>query len=105
MERKLKLIGWLVAGALTVSPTMADARPGDENHGVRDQAWEDEREERKSKIGTESGDDVVHILQGAEADSPWNMRIELETGRFTLTSAHSDVGYVAFGQCSSRLLK
>jgi len=62
-------------------------------------------EERVSKIGTESGDDVVHILQGAEDGKPWSIRVKLETGAFTLTSADSDVGYVAFGLCSSTLLK
>jgi hypothetical protein len=62
-------------------------------------------EERTSMIGTESGDDTVHILQGAEDGRPWSMRVTLETGAFTLTSADSDAGYVAFGLCSSTLLK
>ncbi len=61
-------------------------------------------EERLSKIGAESGDDTMHVLQGVDAGTPWNIRIELETGRFTMTSARSDVGYVAFGLCSSKLL-
>ncbi len=61
-------------------------------------------EERSSKIGAESGDDTMHVLQGVDAGTPWNIRIELETGRFTMTSARSDVGYVAFGLCSSKLL-
>ena len=62
-------------------------------------------EERTSKIGTESGDDAVHILQGTEEGRTWSMRVKLETGAFTLTSADADVGYVAFGSCSSTLLK
>lgn len=61
-------------------------------------------EERTSKIGTDMGDDAVHILQGAEDGRPWSLRVKLDTGAFTLTSADSDVGYVAFGLCSSSLL-
>ena len=62
-------------------------------------------EERKSKIVSESGDDSVHILQGAENGRPWSLRVDLGTGAFTLSSSDADVGYVAFGLCSSNLLK
>lgn len=61
-------------------------------------------EERSSKIGAESGDNTFHVLQGVDDGNPWNMRIGLESGRFTLTSATSDTGYIAFGLCSSKLL-
>ena len=62
-------------------------------------------EERSSKIDGESGDDTVHVLHGIDAWNAWTIRIDLETGRFILTSAQSEVGYVAFGLCSSKLLK
>ena len=62
-------------------------------------------EERSSKIGAESGDDKTHVLQGVDDGNPWNMRIELKTGHFTMTSALSGIGFVAFGLCSSKLLK
>lgn len=61
-------------------------------------------EERESKIEGEWGDDAVHVLHGIDQSKPWSMRVNLTTGRFTLTSAQEDVGYVAFGTCSSRLL-
>lgn len=61
-------------------------------------------EERVSQIGSESGDDATHVLQGVDQGAPWSMLIDLATGRFTLTSARGDAGYVAFGLCSSRIL-
>jgi len=62
-------------------------------------------EERTSVIGTDTGDDAVHVLQGSEDGKPWSMRVDIETGRFTLTSAQPDAGYLAFGLCSSSILK
>ena len=61
-------------------------------------------EERSSKIGAEAGDDDFHVLQGIDAGSPWNIRVDLKSGRFVLTSAQPDAGFVAFGLCSSTLL-
>lgn len=61
-------------------------------------------EERISKIGSESGNDATHVLQGVDEGTPWSMLIDLATGRFTLASARGDAGYVAFGLCSSRIL-
>jgi hypothetical protein len=62
-------------------------------------------EERKSKIDGEWGDDSVHVLHGIDESKPWSIRVDLATGRFTLTSAQEGVGYIAFGTCSSRLLE
>ena len=62
-------------------------------------------EERTSRIGSESGDDAVHVLQGVDAGNPWSIRVDLKTGRFSLTSAQLEAGFVAFGICSSKLLK
>ena len=62
-------------------------------------------EERSSKIGAESGDDTFHILQGIDVGSPWSIRFDIKTGRFSLTSAQPVAGFVAFGICSSKLLK
>ncbi|CTQ55339.1 hypothetical protein LP7551_03880 [Roseibium album] len=61
-------------------------------------------ETRTSKIASEMEGDGVHILHGAEDGRPWSIRIDLETGRFTLASAHDDLGFVAFGICSSGLM-
>lgn len=61
-------------------------------------------ETRTSKIASEIEGDGVHILQGSEDGRPWSMRIDLETGRFSLASAHDDLGFVAFGVCSSGLM-
>ncbi len=65
----------------------------------------DSGEERVSEIGSEGGDDTSHVLQGIDQGNPWSMRIDLETGRFTLTSAQPESGYVAFGLCSARILE
>ena len=62
-------------------------------------------EQRKSKISGEWGDDAVHVLHGIDEGKPWSIRVDLATGRFTLTSAQEEVGYVAFGTCSSRLIE
>lgn len=61
-------------------------------------------EQRSSAIGTETGDDAVHTLQGVDGGAAWSMRIDLADGRFTLVSALKATGYVAFGSCSSALL-
>lgn len=61
-------------------------------------------EERQSKIGSEAGDDTSHVLQGIDRGNPWSMRIDLESGRFVLTSAQPESGYVAFGLCSAKIL-
>lgn len=61
--------------------------------------------ERSSKIGSEAGDDAHHILQGVDEGAPWSIRIDLETGRFVLTSAQAEAGYVGFGLCSARILE
>ncbi len=61
-------------------------------------------ETRTSKIASELEGDGLHILQGSEDGSPWSMRIDLETGRFSLVSAQDNLGFVAFGYCSSTLM-
>lgn len=61
--------------------------------------------ERVSEIGGEWGDGATHVLHGIDESNPWSLRVNLTTGRFTLTSAQADTGYVAFGSCSSRLLE
>jgi hypothetical protein len=61
--------------------------------------------ERTSKIAGESGDDASHVLHGIDDGNPWSLRVNLTTGRFTLTSAQEDVGYIAFGLCSAKMLK
>ncbi len=61
-------------------------------------------ETRTSKIASETEGDGVHILQGAEDGRPWSIRIDLKTGRFSLVSAQDDLGFVAFGDCSSELM-
>lgn len=61
-------------------------------------------ETRSSDIGSETEADGVHVLQGFEDGHPWSMRIDLEAGRFTLVSAHDDLGFAAFGFCSSEML-
>jgi len=60
--------------------------------------------ERSSKIGSESGDDAHHVMQGVEGGEPWSMRVDLKTGRFTLANVQPDAGYVAFGVCSAKIL-
>lgn len=60
--------------------------------------------ERTSQIGVQSGDDAHHIVQGMDEGTAWSMVIDLETGQFTIASAHADVGYTAFGVCSASLL-
>jgi hypothetical protein len=60
---------------------------------------------RSSKIESESGDENSHVLQGVDDGNPWSVRIDLTTGRFTLTSAQPDTGYVAFGLCSAGILE
>lgn len=60
--------------------------------------------ERTSKIGGEGSDETSHVLHGMDSGNPWSMRVDLASGQFTLTSAQPEVGYVAFGICSSRLL-
>lgn len=64
----------------------------------------DSGEERESRIGSMASDDQAYSLQGIDQGNPWSMRIEAESGRFTLTSAQADAGYVAFGLCSARIL-
>jgi len=59
---------------------------------------------RRSKIGSEAEADGIFMLHGAEDGRPWSMRIDLESGRFTLVSAQDDLGFVAFGNCSSELM-
>jgi len=61
--------------------------------------------ERLSEIGGEWGDGATHVLHGIDEGNPWSLRVNLTTGRFTLTSAQEHTGYVAFGSCSSRLLE
>ncbi len=61
-------------------------------------------EERVSKIIGEAVDEDALMLQGIDGQHAWNMRIELATGHFVLTSAAPDAGYVAFGLCSSKIL-
>jgi len=61
--------------------------------------------ERISQIGGEWGNDATHVLYGIDEGDPWSFRVNLETGRFTLTSAQEGVGFVAFGLCSSRVLE
>lgn len=63
----------------------------------------DTGEERASLIGSEDGDDTMHVLQGVDQGHPWSLRVSLETGRFTLTVAEADTGFVAFGVCSTAL--
>ena len=62
-------------------------------------------EERTSKIGSETDGEGFHVLQGVDEGAPWSLLIDLSTGRFTLTSARAEAGYVAFGLCSSRILE
>lgn len=61
-------------------------------------------EERVSTIGSETGDANMHVLQGVDADVAWTMQISLEDGGFTMTAARFDVGYIAFGVCTSSML-
>jgi hypothetical protein len=63
----------------------------------------DTGEERASEIGSEAGDDTMHVLQGVDQGHPWSLRVALETGRFTLTIAEPETGFVAFGICSTAL--
>jgi len=62
-------------------------------------------EERVSKIGGDAGDEKTHILHGVDQGNPWSMLVDLETGRFTLTSTQRDVAFVAFGLCSASILQ
>jgi hypothetical protein len=62
-------------------------------------------DERSSKIESESGDENSHVLQGVDDGNPWSIRIDLNTGRFSLSSAQPDTGYIAFGLCSANILK
>lgn len=60
--------------------------------------------ERTSKIGGEAGNEAMHMLSGIDDGNPWSIRVDLTTGHFTLTSAQAEVGYIAFGICSSKIL-
>lgn len=61
--------------------------------------------ERISKIAGEAGDEASHVIHGIDEGNPWSLRVNLTTGRFTLTSAQEGVGYVAFGLCSASMLE
>ncbi len=61
-------------------------------------------EERKSEIVGEIGDDSTLMIQGFDGAHAWNMRLDLTSGHFVLTSAADDAGYVAFGLCSTNIL-
>ena len=61
--------------------------------------------ERSSIIGGEAGGEGFQILQGVDGEAPWSIRVDLKTGRFVLTSAQAEAGYIGFGFCSARLLE
>jgi hypothetical protein len=61
-------------------------------------------ETRSSPIGSEVVGEGVHILHGDEDGHPWSLRIDLGSGRFTLVTARDDLGFVAFGVCTTALI-
>ncbi len=62
-------------------------------------------EMRTSPIGFEAESDDALILQGMEDGLAWSMRVSLETERFAFVAAREDIGFTAFGVCSSSLLE
>jgi hypothetical protein len=61
-------------------------------------------DERVSAIGSETGNATMHVLQGVDGEVAWTMHISLEDGGFTMTAAQVDVGFIAFGVCTSSML-
>lgn len=60
-------------------------------------------DERRSPISSVIDLEEAFLLQGTDAGNGWSMRIGVENGRFVLARSHAQVGYVAFGVCSSAL--
>jgi hypothetical protein len=61
--------------------------------------------ERRSDIGSITTLETTAILQGVDGGNAWSMHVDLQNGRFSLTSAGNDEAFIAFGSCSARILE
>ncbi|MDJ0847297.1 MAG: hypothetical protein QNK04_02845 [Myxococcota bacterium] len=61
-------------------------------------------EVRKSKIGSSSEEADALVLNGIDDGHPWAMRVDVESGNFTLTVLRDDEGFLGFGVCSAKIL-
>jgi hypothetical protein len=69
------------------------------------QAQRQGEEPRASAIASILVADNLRVLQGAEFGTGWTMVLDLSTGAATVTAARAQEGFVAFGTCTSALLK
>ncbi len=76
----------------------------DVSDGVIESRRED-GEVRTSKIASSSDHSDALVLQGNDEGHPWAMRIDRDTGEFTLNVLRGDEAFVGFGVCSAKMLK
>ncbi len=76
--------------------------------GLKDrtvQAHRQGAEPRTSAVSSLIAEGPVRVLQGAELGTGWTLVIDTSTGSATITASRAQEGFVAFGTCTSGLLK
>ena len=59
---------------------------------------------RTSKIAASSDESDALVLNGIDDGHPWAMRVDVESGNFTLTVLRAEEGFLGFGVCSAKIL-
>jgi len=76
--------------------------------GLKDRTVQAQRqgaEARTSAVSSVIADGPIRVLQGAEFGMGWTLVIDTSTGSATITASRAQEGFVAFGTCTSELLK